>query len=87
MDVLTDQIASPVAENVSSAAGLESGEKPQAEPAMQLGSGRSPNSGLNTGIDSDVALPGTDDQALLTEEDGGRLERMNQPAELISLRT
>jgi len=81
-DVLTDQIASPVSENVSSAAGLGSGEKPQAEPAMQLGSGRSPNSGLNTGIDSDAALPGTDDQALLTEEDGGRLERMNQPAEL-----
>ena len=76
-DVLTDQIASPVAEDISSAAGLGSGEKPEAKPAMQLGSGKSPNSALNTGIDSDVALPGMDDQALLTEEDRGRLERMN----------
>ena len=70
-DVLTDQIASPAGDVTPDAAGLGSGKGP-----MQLGSGSSvPATGKpDTGVDND--------QALLTEEDGGRIERMNQPGEL-----
>ena len=76
-DVLTDNIASPVAEPGNLAMGLESGEKaPAAEPAMQLGSGKSDTEKalVDTGVDLD--------QALLTEEDSGRIERMNDDKEL-----
>lgn len=76
-DVLTDNIASPVAEPADLAMGLGSGEKaPSNEPAMQLGSGKKePDSALvDTGVDLD--------QALLTEEDSGRVERMNDNKEL-----
>ena len=73
-DVLTDNIASPVG-RIKESTGLGDGTKPQADPSMQLGSGMGPD------IDSDAepALPGTiEDQALLTEEDGGRIERIDQ---------
>ncbi len=76
-DVLTDNIASPVAEPADLAMGLGSGEKvPANEPAMQLGSGKKdPDSALlDTGVDLD--------QALLTEEDSGRVERMTDNKEL-----
>ena len=70
-DVLTDQIASPVGEIDLSKAGLGSGEKPPANDMRQLGSG------TNAGAYKDAGLPsGMEDQALLTEEDGGRVERM-----------
>ena len=76
-DVLTDNIASPVAEPADLAMGLGSGEKaPSNEPAMQLGSGKKEpdNALVDTGVDLD--------QALLTEEDSGRVERMNDNKEL-----
>lgn len=76
-DVLTDNIASPVAEPADLAMGLRSGEKaPSNESAMQLGSGKKdPDSALlDTGVDLD--------QALLTEEDSGRVERMTDNKEL-----
>ena len=76
-DVLTDNIASPVAEPADLAMGLGSGEKaPSNEPAMQLGSGKKEpdNALVDTGVDLD--------QALLTEEDSGRVERMNANKEL-----
>lgn len=70
-DVLTDNIASPVGDVPSDSLGLGNGEKPEAEAPMQLGSGmKEPgNAIMDTGIDSD--------QALLTENDDGRVERMS----------
>ena len=70
-DVLTDNIASPVGDMPSDSLGLGSGEKSEAEAPMQLGSGmKDPgNAIMDTGIDSD--------QALLTENDDGRVERMS----------
>ena len=86
-DVLTDKIASPVGDVTEPfATGLGSGAKPEADPARQLGSGKAPaavNNGLDTGVDSDVNLPGViEDQALLTEEDGGRVERIVDNAQI-----
>ena len=73
-DVLTDNIASPVG-RIKESTGLGDGTKPQADPAMQLGSGMDPDAYS----DSEPALPGTiEDQSLLTEEDGGRIERIEQ---------
>jgi hypothetical protein len=73
-DVLTDNIASPVG-RIKESTGLGDGTKPQADPSMQLGSGMGPD----TDSDAEPALPGTiEDQALLTEEDGGRIERIDQ---------
>ena len=73
-DVLTENIASPVG-RIRESTGLGDGTKPQADPAMQLGSGMGPD----TDSDAEPALPGTiEDQALLTEEDGGRIERIDQ---------
>ena len=73
-DVLTDNIASPVG-RIKESTGLGDGTKPQADPAMQLGSGMGPDKES----DAEPALPGTiEDQALLTEEDGGRIERIDQ---------
>ena len=70
-DVLTDNIASPVGEMPSDSLGLGDGEKPEAKAPMQLGSGmKDPeNTLMDTGVDSD--------QALLTEDDNGRVERMS----------
>ena len=76
-DVLTDKIASPVGDVTEPQAGLGSGAQPETQVA-QLGSGKVPvtdNTGLDTGIDSDLGLP-IEDQSLLTEEDSGRVERM-----------
>ncbi|MBP5180898.1 MAG: hypothetical protein J6127_06390, partial [Clostridiales bacterium] len=75
-DVLTDNIASPVGDMPSDSMGLGSGEKPQAEVPMQLGSGmKDPgNAIMDTGVDSD--------QALLTENDDGRVERMSESSSL-----
>ena len=70
-DVLTDNIASPVGDMPSDSLGLGDGEKPEAKAPMQLGSGmKDPeNTLMDTGVDSD--------QALLTEDDNGRVERMS----------
>ena len=79
-DVLTDNIASPVSEPMDLATGLGSGEKAHSEePSLQLGSGKKELSDelLDTGVDLD--------QALLTEEDSGRVERMNDSKELSGL--
>ncbi len=80
-DVLTDKIASPVGDTYEAAQGLGSGNKNQQNVA-QLGSGKrvSSNPGLDTGIDSDLAV--NDDQALLTEDDSGKVERIENSAEL-----
>ena len=71
-DVLTDNIASPVGDMPSDSLGLGDGEKPEAKAPMQLGSGmKDPeNTLMDTGVDSD--------QALLTEDDNGRVERMSE---------
>ena len=87
-DVLTDNIASPVGKVTAASSGLGSGENPEANPAMQLGSGKAPAGvpGLDTGVDSDVNLPGiSDDQSLLTEEDSGRVERIENSTELSNI--
>ena len=70
-DVLTDNIASPVGDMPSDSLGLGDGEKPEAKAPMQLSSGmKDPeNTLMDTGVDSD--------QALLTEDDNGRVERMS----------
>ena len=84
-DVLTDKIASPVGDVKESAMGLGSGNKPETNTARQLGSGKVPsaNAGLDTGIDSDVNLPSvSDEQALLSEDDSGRVERMTAGEDL-----
>ena len=75
-DVLSDNIASPVGDEPSDSMGLGSGEKPAAEAPMQLGSGvKDPENALmDTGVDSD--------QALLTEDDNGRVERMSESSGL-----
>ena len=81
-DVLTDNIASPVGKIDTSKSGLGSGEKPKVDETRQLGAGNVPD----TGIDSDVALPGSlEDQALLTEDDGGRVERIENGDQLAKL--
>ena len=83
-DVLTDTIASPVGDITEPAAGLGSGNKPEAAVA-QLGSGKVPvtdTTGLDTGVDSDLGLP-IEDQSLLTEEDSGRVERISDPSSLV----
>ncbi len=73
-DVLTDNIASPVG-RIKDSTGLGDGTKPKVDPAMQLGSGMNPDAE----DEAEPALPGSiDDQALLTEEDGGRVERIEQ---------
>lgn len=81
-DVLTDTIASPVGDTTPEATGLGSGNMPQQNAARQLGSGKAPSMNVDTGIDSDLALAGMDDQAILTEEDGGRVERITEPSQL-----
>ena len=75
-DVLTDNIASPVGDMPSDSLGLGDGEKPEAKAPMQLGSGmKDPeNTLMDTGVDSD--------QALLTEDDNGRVERMSESSGL-----
>ena len=75
-DVLTDNIASPVGDMPDDSLGLGSGEKPESQAPMQLGSGRREpgNELMDTGIDSD--------QALLTEDDNGRVERMSDNSQL-----
>jgi len=79
-DVLTDNIASPVGEVTTQSTGLGSGQRPVENAARQLGSG------MNTGVDSDLALPGmNEDQALLTEEDGGRVERITDNDKLANV--
>ena len=81
-DILTDNIASPVGKIDTSKSGLGSGEKPKVDETRQLGAGNVPD----TGIDSDVALPGSlEDQALLTEDDGGRVERIENGDQLAKL--
>ena len=77
-DVLTDNIASPVGDMPSDSLGLGDGEKPEAKAPMQLGSGmKDPeNTLMDTGVDSD--------QALLTEDDNGRVERMSESSGLAS---
>ena len=66
----------------TSKSGLGSGEKPKVDETRQLGAGNVPD----TGIDSDVALPGSlEDQALLTEDDGGRVERIENGDQLAKL--
>ncbi len=79
-DVLTDNIASPVGDMPDDSLGLGSGEKPESQAPMQLGSGRREpaNELMDTGIDSD--------QALLTEDDNGRVERMSDNSQLGSLK-
>ena len=59
--------------------GTQRGNKNQQNVA-QLGSGKkvSSNPGLDTGIDSDLAV--NDDQALLTEDDSGKVERIENSA-------
>ena len=89
-DVLTDNIASPVGKVQPVDTGIGSGEKPEPAAPMQLGSGdasKSSNAGLDTGVDSNLALPGNDEQALLTEEDGGRLERMTGGSQIAGVNT
>ena len=78
-DVLTDSIASPVGDMPDESLGLGSGEKPEAQAPMQLGSGRREpaNELMDTGVDSD--------QALLTEDDNGRVERMSDNSGLAGL--
>ena len=75
-DVLTDNIASPVGDMPSDSLGLGDGEKPEAKAPMQLGSGmKDPeNTLMDTGVDSD--------QALLTEDDNGRVERLSESSGL-----
>ena len=81
-DILTDNIASPVGKIDTSKSGLGSGEKPKVDETRQLGAGNVPD----TGIDSDVALLGSlEDQALLTEDDGGRVERIENGDQLAKL--
>ena len=81
-DILTDNIASPVGKIDTSKSGLGSGEKPRVDETRQLGAGNVPD----TGIDSDVALLGSlEDQALLTEDDGGRVERIENGDQLAKL--
>ncbi len=80
-DVLTDNIASPVGDTYESAQALGSGSAPESTVA-QLGSGKavSSNPGFDTGIDS--ALLANDDQALLTEEDSGKVERIENSGDI-----
>lgn len=70
-DVITDNIASPVAKVDINAPALGSGTNPEQNEALGLGSGSAIS---DTGVDTD--------QALLTEEDGGRVERMTDNSQL-----
>ena len=86
-DVLTDNIASPVGPVSDQSAGLGSGQKPVVDESRQLGSGKPGASavpGIGSGYDSD--LPEIiEDQSLLTEEDSGRVERMNDNVRLANI--
>ena len=77
-DVITDNIASPVGKIKNSSAGLGNGEKPQEDPSRQLGSGAAPfaANALDSGMNPDLPAV-SDDQALMTEDDSGRIERIN----------
>jgi len=78
-DVLTDCIASPAGDVKEPANGLESGSVPEESAVRQLGSGRAAAavSEPDTVIDGDSAVQGLiEEQALLTDEDGGTVERI-----------
>ena len=79
-DVLTDNIASPVGDVTKPSTGLGSGNVNENNPAMQLGSGKVPDNDEfgSAELGSGADLSAIDDQALLTEEDGGRVERISE---------
>ena len=84
-DVLTDTIASPVGDVTETATGLGSGAVPETNTARALGSGKSPvpADGIDTGVDSMPSI--IEDQSLLTEEDSGRVERIEDNSEIANV--
>ena len=84
-DVLTDNIASPVGKVTASSSGLGDGSKPQENAARQLGSGKTYSSEVPA-LDDGSDLPGIiEDQSLLTEDDSGRVERINDSSAIAGL--